>query len=60
MEKKQKNLSLNSPALNQKIENKELRMYGLGLERDHPFRKVRKDKKKVNFEKKLDKSKGKK
>ena len=57
MEKKPKNLSLNPPPMNKKIENKELRMYGKTLEVGHPFRKVRKENKKINFEKVLIKNK---
>jgi len=55
--KKPKNLSTNPMPLSKKVENKELKLYGYSMDETHPFRKVSNKPKKINFEKKLIKTK---
>jgi len=55
--KKPKNNSLNGQPLSKKVKNEELKLYGYGLDKDHPFRKLSDKPKKIDFEKKLDKGK---
>ena len=45
--KKPKNNSLNGQPLSKKVKNEELKLYGYGLDKDHPFRKLSDKPKKI-------------